>query len=82
MPYHEDAPAEFGYMRTTLPRVAIRTFGIPKPFDGCEIQGAYGHVWPDRNGSHTAVEISIPHFRNKFLGCFIFDACRDFEHRP
>jgi hypothetical protein len=27
------------------------------PFDACEIQGGYGHTWPDRNGNHSAVEL-------------------------
>ena len=39
--------------------VALRIFGLPRPWDGCEIQGSYGHRWPDRNGSHTAVEIGL-----------------------
>jgi hypothetical protein len=59
MRYHENAPAELGALRTTLPRVAIRSFGLPTPFDGCEIRGGYGHRWPDRNGSHGAVEIAF-----------------------
>jgi len=67
MRYHEDAPAELGFLRSTLPRVAIRTFGIPTPFDGCEIQGAYGHVWPDRNGSHSAVEIAFDERARRFF---------------
>jgi hypothetical protein len=39
--------------------VAVRIFGLPQPWDGCEIQGSYGHRWPDRNGSHSAVEIPL-----------------------
>jgi hypothetical protein len=67
MAYHEDAPAELGTTRTTFPRVAIRPFGIPTPFDGCEIQGSYGHVWPDRNGSHSAVEIAFDARASRFF---------------
>jgi len=67
MAYHEDAPAELGFMRTTLPRVAIRTFGVTTPFDGCEIEGAYGHRWPDRNGSHSAVEIAFDARARRFF---------------
>lgn len=59
MRYHQDAPAELGFSRTTRPHVAIRTFGLRTPFDGCEIQGTYGHTWPDRNESHSAVEIAF-----------------------
>jgi len=39
--------------------VAVRIFGLSHPWDGCEIQGSYGHRWPDRNGSHSAVEIAL-----------------------
>lgn len=67
MKFHETVPAELGYMRSTLPRVAIRTFGIPTPFDGCEIQGSYGHVWPDRNGSRSAVEIAFDARARRFF---------------
>ncbi|HEX6701802.1 MAG TPA: hypothetical protein VF101_13835, partial [Gaiellaceae bacterium] len=67
MRFHETTPAELGYTRSTLPRVAIRTFGIPRPFDGCEIQGSYGHRWPDRNGSHSAVEIAFDARARRFF---------------
>jgi hypothetical protein len=56
--YHEDAPAEPGFPRTNLGIVSIQIFGLA-PFDGCEIQGTYGHTWPDRNHSHSAVEIPL-----------------------
>lgn len=67
MRYHQDAPAELGFSRTTLPRVAIRTFGLRTPFDGCEIQGGYGHRWPDRNRSHSAVEIAFTERGRRFF---------------
>jgi hypothetical protein len=38
---------------------ATRIYGLPHPWDGCEIQGSYGHRWPDRNDSHSAVEIPL-----------------------
>ncbi|MDX6411132.1 MAG: hypothetical protein QOE91_648, partial [Gaiellaceae bacterium] len=38
---------------------AIRVYGLPHPWDGCEIGGSYGHLWPDRNGAHAAVEIPL-----------------------
>ena len=38
---------------------AVRIFGLSHPWDGCEIQGSYGHRWPDRNSSHSAVEIAL-----------------------
>jgi hypothetical protein len=31
--------------------------GVGTPFDGCELQAEYGHSWPDRFASHSAVEI-------------------------
>ena len=40
-------------------KVGVRYFGVGTPFDGCEIQGSYGHRWPDRNGSHSAVEFAF-----------------------
>ncbi|MBA3375590.1 MAG: hypothetical protein H0U00_07225 [Actinobacteria bacterium] len=67
MRYHRDAPAELGFSRTMLPRVAIRTFGLRTPFDGCEIQGGYGHRWPDRNRSHSAVEIAFTDRGRRFF---------------
>jgi hypothetical protein len=48
-----------GFEGRFAPSVAVRIFGLPRPWDGCEIQGSYGHRWPDRNGSHTAVEIAL-----------------------
>jgi hypothetical protein len=48
----------------------LRYHGIGTPFDGCEIQGSYGHRWPDRNDSHSAVEVA-----------FTPDAARYFEDR-
>ena len=39
--------------------VAIRIFGLSRRLDGCEVQGSYGHRWPDRNDSHSAVEIAL-----------------------
>jgi hypothetical protein len=46
----------------------IRMFGsLPHPWDGCEIQGGYGHVWPDRNKSHSAVEIPFTEKGRRFF---------------
>ncbi|HEY5477979.1 MAG TPA: hypothetical protein VIJ84_00025, partial [Gaiellaceae bacterium] len=59
-PYHEVDPAGgamsifAGQSRGTLP---IR--GIPTPFDGCQLDGAYGDRWPDRFRSHSAVEVAF-----------------------
>jgi len=37
--------------------------GIPNrsvgPIDGCELQAGVGHLWPDRFGSHAAVEFAL-----------------------
>lgn len=41
------------------PVVGLRYHGLDTPFAGCEIQGTYGHRWPDRNDSHSAVEIAF-----------------------
>jgi hypothetical protein len=59
LPYNP-APVSLSFPRTTFDRVAIRLQGsMSPPFLGCEIQGGYGHSWPDRNGSHSAVEIAF-----------------------
>jgi hypothetical protein len=59
MRYHEAAPAELGFERQTMRSAAIRIFGLPTPYDGCEIEGSYGHRWPDRNHSHSPVEVAF-----------------------
>ena len=59
MQYHQDAPAEFGFAPRTIIGSTIQISGLPTPYDGCEIQGSYGHLWPDSNGSHSAVEIAF-----------------------
>ena len=45
--------------RRYQPRLALRIAGLPVPFDGCEIQASYGHRWPDRFDSHSAVEVAF-----------------------
>ncbi len=67
MRYHQDAPAGLGFSRTTRPRVAIRTFGLRTPFDGCEIQAGYGHRWPDKLDSHSAIEIPFTAAGRRFF---------------
>jgi hypothetical protein len=39
--------------------VAVRIIGVKPPFDGCEIQGSYGHRWRDQYGTHSPVEIAF-----------------------
>ena len=46
-------------VRRFVPRLALRIRGLPMPFDGCEIQASYGHRWPDRFDSHSAVEVAF-----------------------
>lgn len=46
-----------GFPGKVAARVGRRYFGVGTPFDGCEIQGSYGHRWPDRLGSHSGIEI-------------------------
>lgn len=48
-----------GVSRPFEPVVALKAVGIRAPFDGCEIQGAYGHRWHDRYGPHSAVEVAL-----------------------
>jgi hypothetical protein len=41
------------------PAIKVRLFGPRSPYDGCEIQAGYGHRWPDRFRSQSAVEIPL-----------------------
>jgi hypothetical protein len=52
-------PRELLIWRRYGPRIKVRLFGVRHPYDGCEIQAGYGHRWPDRLGSHSAVEIPL-----------------------
>jgi hypothetical protein len=67
MRYHRDAPASNGFTYTTQPRVAIHTFGIRRPFDGCEIQAGYGRLWPDKLGFHSVVEVPFTDAGRRFF---------------
>jgi hypothetical protein len=58
LPYNPE-PVDLGVTRTTDVRVAFRLVGESPPFMGCEIQGTYGHTWPDKNDDHSAVEIAF-----------------------
>lgn len=68
VPYHS-VPVDLGAYRTTFTRVAIRIkgVGVRPPFMGCDIQGAYGHKWPDRLHAHSAVEIAFTPAGRRFL---------------
>ena len=37
------------------------------PFDGCEIQGGYGHHWRDRYGTHSAAEVPFDAVGRRFF---------------
>jgi hypothetical protein len=39
-----------------------------RPFDGCEIQGGYGHHWRDRFGTHSAAEVPLDAVGRRFFG--------------
>jgi hypothetical protein len=39
--------------------VGFQITGVGTPFDGCDIEGSAGHLWPDRDGSHSVVEIAF-----------------------
>src|SRR5205807_9971109 len=58
LPYNA-APVDLATTRTTAARVSIRIQGMQPPFMGCDVEGTYGHTWPDRNHSHSAVEIAF-----------------------
>jgi hypothetical protein len=49
------------------PTIAFKALGFKPPFDGCELQGSYGHRWRDQYGTHSAVEIALtPRARRYF----------------
>jgi hypothetical protein len=67
IPYNSE-PVDLTFVRTTLDRVAIRQQGVMSPpFLGCDIQGSYGHLWPDRNHSHSAFEVAFTPAGRRFL---------------
>lgn len=57
----------FGVSGRFQPHIAVRMFGLPKPYDGCELSGSYGHRWPDRYGSHGPVEIPLTEKGRRFF---------------
>ena len=56
--YHSPGVVEGGF-RGLPSRVAQVYDGLQTPFDGCTIEGDYGHSWPDRLHYHAAVEIAF-----------------------
>jgi hypothetical protein len=40
-------------------RVGFALNGVGTPVDGCDIEGAAGHLWPDPTGGHSAAEIPL-----------------------
>jgi hypothetical protein len=57
--YHEVAPFGIFYAAQARHGTAIDLNGVAAPYDGCEVQATYGRTWPDRLGSHAAVEIAF-----------------------
>lgn len=68
LPYHT-TPVGLGDALTTFGNVAIRLRGggVRSPVIGCDIQGTYGHTWPDRLGGHSAVEIALTPAGRRFF---------------
>jgi hypothetical protein len=59
-PYHEIDPMGVGTsIPATRSRATLSIEGIPTPFDGCQLEGMYGHRWPVRLHSHSVVEIAF-----------------------
>ncbi len=66
--YHEDAPFEMGATGLGIAQDdRISLHGLRAPYDGCEVEGGYGHTWPDRNRSHSAVEIPFTPRARRFF---------------
>lgn len=60
-------PRELGVVRSFGPVIKIQLVGMPKPYDGCEIQATYGHTWPDKFSSHSAVEVPLSNAGRRFF---------------
>lgn len=60
-PYHEEEPTGIGasFREGEGPLVGQGQTRVPTPFDGCEMGGMYGRMWPDRFDAHEAVEIAF-----------------------
>jgi hypothetical protein len=67
LPYHSEPVGLGHYYRVAFNRVRVRMAGLAPPYDGCDIQGSYGHTWPDRNNSHSAVEVAFTQVGRNFL---------------
>jgi hypothetical protein len=65
--YHEDVPFELGFAPQTIRGGAIPLNGVAPPYDGCELEAAYGRTWPDRFHSHAAVEIAFTARARRFF---------------
>jgi hypothetical protein len=65
-PFHAE-PVNLTHAVWTVDRVAIRIQGLRPPFMGCDIQGGYGHRWPDRLGGHSAVEVAFTPAGRRFF---------------
>jgi hypothetical protein len=62
LPLYALPPERPGRARLRAPgdaHCSLRIFGLPTPYDGCEIEGSYGHRWPDRFRSHSPVEVAF-----------------------
>jgi hypothetical protein len=68
LPFHPEPTSLGTYYAATTGRAVIRLGGnFAPPFLACEIQGGYGHTWPDRNQSHSAVEIALTPAGQRFF---------------
>lgn len=65
--FRDGKPRGYGISGGYQPVVGVRYHGLATPLDGCEIQGSYGHRWPDRNGSHSAVEVPFTPAGERFF---------------
>jgi hypothetical protein len=57
----------YGVSGAFATRVGLRLFGVGTPLDACEVQGGYGHRWPDRLGSHSAAEIAFTNAARRYF---------------
>ena len=65
--YHETVPLELGFAPQAIRGGSIPLSGLAPPYDGCEVQAAYGRTWPDRFHSHAVVEIAFSARARRFF---------------
>lgn len=67
MRYHQVDPLGIGYEAQARHGNRVQLGSLRGPFDGCDVQRSYGHVWPDPHGYHSAAEIAFTRRARRFF---------------